>query len=561
MTGKEKLFLGAVATVAVLVLSLIPSNPKSRLRIGQPSPVEWSAVQDDESQTLGLRWQGMISYQGAKEGSWLERNLEQRFNVEISPVFMDATAYNNRRPLMLCGGDIPDVMWTGDPTQVRANLRNGFVMELPYELILEHCPTYVKWVNIYGKEAWLYGMYKGRNYGLPTVDAGANRPRISCWRLDWMKNVGIERVPETVSEMYEALYAFRHSDPDGNGVQDTYGWAPNISHWSLLFAEIFAAHGVLAFDLMERDGHVVWGGLLPETKEALRALQTWYAEGLLDPDFPLDTQGRQNEARFVNGKVGYLHALDHPHYYYEHEAGSMVSKTRAFTPTALLEPGPPLRDAQGRRRGRTWGGAAHVLQFGKHLEQQPEKVIRVLRMVEAIARDEALYMEVRYGKRGMHWEYAPEAFTRADGKALPAGINLLLPFDADDQGRQRGEEMLGLPCKFFFPSSLNQLYDQKYIAADDLAWLERNRNAEWGMMNVLGKSDVVPSAGRYLGDLINYQMTVFVEIVVGQRDVESFDEFVTEWRRRGGDVILEEANAMYAEMQTIYTRVGVGETP
>ncbi len=79
------------------------------------------------------------------------------------------------------------------------------------------------------------------------------------------------------------------------------------------------------------------------------------------------------------------------------------------------------------------------------------------------------------------------------------------------------------------------------------------------MMNVLGKSDVVSSSGRYLGDLLNYQMTIFIEIVVGDRDIEEFDEFVSEWRRRGGDVILGEANLMYEQLHAIYQRVGVKE--
>ena len=95
---------------------------------------------------------------------------------------------------MLCGGDIPDIMWNGDPLGVRANLRNGFIMEIPYELILEHAPTYVTYLNRYGKEAWLYTHYNGKNYGLPTFFADANRPRISAWRMDWLRHVGIDLV-------------------------------------------------------------------------------------------------------------------------------------------------------------------------------------------------------------------------------------------------------------------------------------------------------------------------------------------------------------------------------
>lgn len=559
MTKGEKYFLIGLALTVILVLALMPTDPKSREMVDKPSPVDWEHVHDDPAQKLTIRWQGTIAYPGGKADSWIERNLEERFNLELDPVFMDANAYERRRPLMLVGGDIPDVMWSGDPLQVRANLRNGFIMEIPYEVILQHAPHYVRLVNTYGKEAWLYTQYQGRNFGLPTVHAEGNRPRIGCWRLDWLKRVGIDKVPETVEEMREALHRFRHNDPDGNGRQDTYGWSPNITHWSLIFDTVFAAYDVLAFDFMKRDGKVVWGGLLPETKEALRELRKWHAEDLFDPDFVLDTQGRQSESKFNNGRVGYVHPVDMFGNYDQTSESSMWGKTRAFDPRSELVAGPPLRNKAGQRRGRSWGGAAHIIQFGKHLEQHPEKVIRVLKMVDAIAADEALYMDIRTGKRGLHWEYNPKAYVGPKGKVIKEGIVPLPPYDDDNRVKENSAELLGGGNSFFFPGSMDPLYDEKYISVAERDWLEQNRNAEWGMKNVLGKADVVPSSGRYLRDLLNYQMTFFVEIVIGTRDIDEFEDFVLEWRRRGGDVILEEANLMYQQMNAIYDRVGVPE--
>jgi putative aldouronate transport system substrate-binding protein len=557
MRTGEKIFLVVLAVTLIVVLSLIPTNPKSQAILAKPSPVDWENVQDDPSQKLTVSWQGIVGQTGGGQGSWIERNLESRFNIELAPVFMDVNAYQKRRPLMLIGGDVPDIMWSGDPLTVRVNLRNGFIMELPYEVILKHCPTYVKMVNKYGKEAWIYAQHRGRNYGLPTVNAGADRPRIGCWRMDWLRKVGIDKVPETVEEMHEALRRIRFNDPDGNGQQDTYGWAPNISHWSLAFAEVFAAYDVLPFDLMERDGKIVWGGILPETKQALLKLREWYQEGLLDPDFPIDTQGRNVESGFINGKVGYIYPIDPPSYYQPDEKDSFYGKVRSFDPNAELAPAPPLRDRNGQLRGRSWGGAAHIMQFGKHLENQPEKVVRILEMMEAIACSEELYLEARNGKRGVHWDYNPKAYVRPDGKIQKEGINLLPPYDEKNRGEKNAAELLGGGSTFFFPSSFEPVYDEQLMSSADREWLDRNRRREWGMTNVLGKSDVVPSSGRYLGDLVNYQMTTFIEMVIGKRDVEEFDSFVTEWRRRGGDVILEEANEMAKQIQKIYDLVGV----
>jgi putative aldouronate transport system substrate-binding protein len=545
MSWREKTFLICTALAVMVVVALLPTNPKSKAMASPSSAVSWDRVVDDPGKPCPLVWQGIIAHVAGQKGSWIERNLERRFNLALTPVFMDGNGFGRRRPLMLCGGDIPDVMWDGDPLGVRANLRNGFIMEVPYEVILKYAPTYADHVNRYGKEAWLYSHYDGRNYGLPTVFADASRPRIGCWRMDWLRKVGIDKVPETIAEMGEALRRLRFDDPDGNGKLDTYGWSPSIAHWSLAFAEIFAACDVLAFDFMREDGQVVWGGILPGTKAALTVLHEWYRAELLDPDFMLET--RDGSPSFINGAVGYLYPVDSYAEYDLAKPMSLAGKVRAFSPTAEIVPGPPLRNRHGERRGRAWGGAGHILQFGKPLEAQPEKVVRVLTMMEACARDEKSYMEAQRGERGVHWDCSPER-----------GAHLLPPYE-NNQALQ-GRELLPRTV-FYFPSSFDPVFDEKLLSTAGRQWLETYRRPEWSLINVLGKSDVVPSAGRYLGDLRNWQMTVFIEMVVGDRPLDSFDKFVAEWRRRGGDVLTREANRMYDDMQQIFARVGAQDKP
>ncbi len=545
MSWQEKAILVTAALTVMLVMALLPTDPKSRVRASLPSAVDWAQVVDDPEDVHTLVWQGIISHVSGKEDSWIESNLERLFSLELKPLFMDSNAFQRRRPLMLAGGDIPDLMWNGDPLGVRTNLRNGFIMEVPYEVMLQYAPTYVEYLNRYGREAWLYAHHQGKNYGIPTFFADATRPRIGCWRMDWLDNVGIKQVPETVDEMGEALRRFRFDDPDGNGKLDTYGWSPYIGHWSIAFAEIFAAFDVLGFDFMlTDDGEVVWGGVLPGARQALEVLQAWYEEGLLDPDFLLET--RESGGKFTNGKVGYNYAVDAFSDYDLSKTTSLAGKVAAFSPGARIVPGPPLRNQAGQRRGRSWGGAGHILQFGIQLEQQPEKVVRVLKMLEACAASEQLYLEAQRGQRGRHWDYAPEQ-----------GVHLLPPFE---ENRALQQQELLPRTVFFFPSTIEPVYDHKYFAVEELEWLAKNKNPDWSMVNALGKSDVVPSAGRYLEDLRNWQMTVFVEMVVGSRSIESFDKFVAEWRRRGGDVVTREANEMYREMRKIFDKVGANSS-
>lgn len=547
MNIKETGTIAVILALVVLFLFLIPSNPKSKELLGKPSPVKWDKVPDSMTTKLDISWLGIAAYSEAKEKGWMQDYLEQKFNISLKPIYMDWNGFRKRVPLMLVGGDVPDVMWTGDPLGVRKNIQNAFIMEIPYEVILKHMPTYVGMLNKYGKEAWLYSQYDGRNFGLPTFFSRAIYPRISCWRMDWLRNVGIEKLPETIEEMHEALRKMRVDDPDRNGKQDTYGWSPYTGHWSLAFVEIFAAHDVLAFDFMLSDGKVVWGGILPESKEALKLLAQWYREGLLDPDFIIDTQQNSGESKFLNGRVGYLHPVDASSSYNLTNASSLAGKLKSLNPASEIVPGPPLRDRSGERKGRTWGGAGHIIMFGKQLEKNPEKVIRVLKMIEEISKNEKMYVEASSGKEGLHWTYGPEK-----------GIVLLPPYDKNQLLQKR--EMLGeggFSCNFYYPSNLWQPYGIKYSNPKDIEFIEKNKKSEWSMTNVLGKSDVVKSSGRYLEDLRQYQMKVYVEIITGKRSIDYFDTFVVEWKRRGGDILTAEANEMYVTMQEIFRKVGV----
>ena len=42
------------------------------------------------------------------------------------------------------------------------------------------------------------------------------------YRQDWADKLGLDE-PQTIDDVYEMLYAFTYEDPDGNGVDDTYG--------------------------------------------------------------------------------------------------------------------------------------------------------------------------------------------------------------------------------------------------------------------------------------------------------------------------------------------------
>ncbi|MEI8339982.1 MAG: hypothetical protein WCH43_00400 [Verrucomicrobiota bacterium] len=538
-----QILLHILAALSLVATGGFPAASSLAAVPAQDLPGDWAKVVDDPAKTLDLEWMGPLGYERALPGSWLQSRVEKLFNVKIHPIFLDPVAYEKTRALHFVAGDIPDLFWDGDPRGVRRKVKHGFVLELPYEVLLRYAPNYVAYVNANGPEAWMYSYSQGRNWGIPTVVPAGAIPLVAVWREDWLKNVGITKIPKTLPEFHEAFRRFTFNDPDGNGRRDTYGLSPCIEHWSFFFIEFFAQKGVLPFDLQEVDGKMTWGGIRPEAREVLAMLRDWYAEGIIDPDFVLGLRS-ETHMPLQNGRVGYYGLGTYDRSLERSRPDSVINRMAETHPEARLAAGPLMEGPDGQHRNRVWGGGGHVLQFSANIPK--EKVVRVLWMLDGIFADPKLAIEINMGRRGLHWDYTPEQ-----------GVFALDPYT----GKKATQEMIGvhnfLAPSFFGLSGLS-------LEAIDSLRSESQRKAErlysrpeWGIANALGKTDVLESASDSIEDLYRMQVKFFVDIIRGKRPLDDFAVFVELWKKRGGDRLLEEAEVFRKERQEVYSKVGV----
>jgi putative aldouronate transport system substrate-binding protein len=550
MSRAEKFFLIAVVVLVVGGMLLTPTVPRGQVQVAKQ--VDWSRVHDDPTQKLTISWMGTVGTPTAHKGSWVEHFLEQRFNVEFMPRFIDWPAYAQQRPLVMASGDIPDVNWDPDATVLRRNIENGFVMELPYDVILKYAPTYIKQVNHngngYGATSWINCSYNGKNYGFPTYAAEDIFPNIALWRMDWLRKVGINKVPETLDEMHEALRRFRNDDPDGDGIKDTYGYFPCTTRGDMYFNDVFCANNILPQDFALRDGQLIWGGITPEAKKSLAILHQWYTEDLIDPDFATQTAGSDPWTKFTNGKIGYMISLGEDTWRSLDltNPNSAYSKMRAINPKVELVPAKPLIAVDGKRWMHCWGGGGHTVWFGKQVAKHPEIAIRVLKMFEAYATDRDLYVTSRIGKRGVHWQYSPQR-----------GVYPLPPYD------QNGADLRNLllfdlfeNCYGFYSMSSVPLdFTRDLLPKGKDAFRMTYSNPAWGMKSAFS-AGCAPSASAYLQDLMTYQTITYLEMIRGDKPMSYFATFVENWKQRGGAVITSEVNDKMAELHTIWPKVG-----
>lgn len=148
----------------------------------------------------------------------------------------------------------------------------------------------------------------GQVLGIPYINHPATSIKVTYWRTDWLDALNKE-IPTSIDAFTDVIKALRDSDPDGNGVKDTYGYAAQSDPFGNMgFLPIFHAFNAYPSSWIEKDGELVRGLTLPEVKDALDYLRTLYAEGYINPEFATLTED-QLKTDIVNGEVGVMGGL------------------------------------------------------------------------------------------------------------------------------------------------------------------------------------------------------------------------------------------------------------
>jgi len=163
-------------------------------------------------------------------------------------------------------------------------------------------------------------------------------------RTDWLENLGYDEgwVPDTFDEFDEVMRAFANDDPnmDGSATKE-YGFYPmGAGSWLREYSYNFG----VSPGTMIKDGHVVYGPLQPEYKEAITYLNDLYQAGVIDPEFIVDDGNLSVYKEHIStGRVGFTRA-------FFNRVEDCIAWSRIKNPDAewkiIL---PPLNEKTGKR--------------------------------------------------------------------------------------------------------------------------------------------------------------------------------------------------------------------
>lgn len=500
----------------------------------------------DSDEKLTITWLGFPLNAGAQEGSIPEKALEEKFNVDIKPLFYEYNNFNDKKTMLMAGGEVPDLIYEMDPAFMQQDVDQEFLAEIPYETVKEYAPEYYAYLNDYAPAAWIYSRYKDKNYGLPNVNHTHMVSQTVAYRKDWLDKLHLS-VPETLDEYHDVLYQFANGDPDGNGKDDTYGMTVSMGHYQGYFSEVFGAYGCLPFDWQEaEDGSIVYGGTTEECKEVLKVLASWYAEGIIHPDFVL---AEDLEAKWNSGVIG-TKILNK--YHDPSDPKTYINTLKANNPDAEVVLGFLPTGPEGKSGMRAWGRACHVVSFGQN-EGYGVKVPRMLKMLEGMFTDFELGKKVRIGIEGETYEQAPADTTAANNFVMLAGYG----GTSADETRLAGlSQDFGGPT-FWSPVAVS--YDDYMSTRSDAykTYINEWTDEKYCLTDYFYKVDVVPSSPDYIIDLRNRQMAVMNEVIIGKAGIEAYDEFIAQWNNGGGKIMTDEANQLKNDLSGIYKEIGI----
>jgi hypothetical protein len=243
--------------------------------------------------------------------------IENKFNVDIVPVNMEWSDYEQQLRLWAASDQLPDTFACYPPAQVMfADFVNqGLVKEIPYNLISKY-PNLKKVTDEYTVGNQLKDLYGGYYFIRRVYSAGnivPGRQGGFFYRRDWAEKLGFKDIPTDMETFYNMLRAFVYNDPDGNGIRDTYGVTTGAG-----FEEFCEAFGAFPNQWINFPNGKVAPGYTDEEPmvQALTWLRRAFDEGLLDPEFPRDHNVIAQ--KFAQGTFGAMYRQIHYYWIQTH---------------------------------------------------------------------------------------------------------------------------------------------------------------------------------------------------------------------------------------------------
>ena len=493
-----------------LASNILPRTPGETIESNR-----WLKLYADE---LGIN----ITYNWTVNGGYNEDAYKQKINVTLA------------------SGDLPDIV-TVSAAQLK-QLADADMIEDMTPYWEEYAADLTR--KIYTEEGpgvLDSAKFDGKLMAVPNAEGSIEAAQFLWIRKDWLDKLGLE-APKTMQELMAVAEAFTTKDPDGNGVNDTYGIAMTKDLYSgcMALQGFFAGYHAYPNFWMEKDGKIAYGSVQPEMKDALKALAEMYAKGQIDPEFGVKDGAKVAET-IAAGKIG-IDFGEQWNPMYPLISNFYNDNKADWTGYALVSADEQKVLVPLKFRTQLYFAARKGF-------EHPEAVVEMVNMHLEKNWGETnnfgyYYMPQENGNVGV-WKFSPVT-PYPPYKNFNAFQAIHAARDAGDVSVLAGEPKV-------IEGNL-----EAYAAGDTTQWGWEKIYGDNGVYNVLDgfiKNDQLmveafvgaptPTMVERKATLDKMEKEVFVKIIMGAAPIEEFDKFVSDWMQLGGEDMLKEANEWY----------------
>ena len=516
---------------------------------GTATEVVWDAYTPYDETVTFTKCRAKPTYdQNFAEGDDITNNPYTRYvldevNVNTELAWeTDPNTYDQKVSLSIASGDIPDMMLVN--RQIFKQLvQNNLIQDMgeAYEKCIS--PFLKPQFDSYGSAPFDACTVDGKLMGIPEPRLYGSNVGVVWVRTDYLEKVGME-MPKTMADVAAVAKAFKEQDVSGTGKTIGLTISEKVAtaaggNYDMLSA--FNAVGAYPGYWVEGEGgKAVYGSTLPEMKTTLKTLSEMYAEGTLDKEFAVRKQ-TDRSALVASGQTGLLFSGWWP----EGSMGDCVINNQEADWAPIV-----LRGENGKIEVAQDDPISQILVVRNGYEH-PEAIVKVLNTTYDALRGNGqgkrCFDDITKNYPTMDWSVCciPMAIDYYDSIGKLA--------DDLDQALAKGDKnAMEMPQ---YGLTYDLIMDERANPKTDAATYMNTMARTVGSMAIqpshfdyisvkpmayFGKTETMVSKWANLEKL---EQEMMVQIITGERPLDYFEEFVTQWYAMGGQTITDEVNA------------------
>jgi putative aldouronate transport system substrate-binding protein len=457
----------------------------------------------------------------AEEGSYEENRwtklLREKSGVNVKWIAIPKDSFDDKINILMASGNPPDMITGYNLPFMFSMAEEGGIIPLD-ELLKKHGANILKDTPKQLLDAFTI---KGKLYAMPLQRAHTGMGTL-LYRKDWLEKLNL-KIPTTTEEFYQVAKAFAEKDPDGNGKADTFGMnmtGKNNSDpsYSLLYSFMENTGWI-----KQKDGTLTHADISDGRKEYLKYIKKMYDEKIIDKEYVVDTQGNKGQEYIETGRTGFVNTI----WGNVDKFNEALKKNNAGAELIPMDPPKGPQGLQGFQRTANYKFFTVITNTCKN----PEEGVKFL---DFMIREGYKYTD--WGIEGENYK-VQDGFRVAIDPALNEKTRKYLNGDYTYLGLGKTD-----PKQFIFDAGSDE--QKKHLA--QLKADAFNLAEKFGKGPLLEATPALPSLSEYSADLGKWRDEITAKLILGQVPFEEgWNNFVSEWKKRGGQKQIDEMNEWY----------------